>query len=359
MTSGSTDRAAALALLSAEAVRERTGQLFTAAQEGRLTHFTLAMEKMPALAGFVAKVVRQNYPTLQVPFHARWRHFVTARSDRWATIAGQIAWSSPAARARAEFDLAIVSVLLDAGAGSRWRYRDSAGVETSRSEGLALASLDMFVHGAFSAYPDDPLRADAEKLLAFSEADLRRGFQVTPDNPLEGVSGRVALLNAMGRSIMLKPGIFAREDTPRPGGLLDEISSQARAACGVLPASAILQSVLLNCGDIWPSRLSLGGVPLGDTWQHPLIRVGDATEGLVPFHKLSQWLSYSLIEPLLRAGVTVVDIDGLTGLAEYRNGGLFIDEGVIVPRDRSLLHIPHTPDSAVIVEWRALTVALL
>ena len=30
---------------------------------------------------------------------------------------------------------------------------------------------------------------------------------------------------------------------------------------------------------------------------------------------------------------TVTDIDGLTGLAEYRNGGLFIDTGVIVARD--------------------------
>jgi hypothetical protein len=40
----------------------------------------------------------------------------------------------------------------------------------------------------------------------------------------------------------------------------------------------------------------------------------------VPLHKLSQWLSYSLIEPLQEAGIEVVEIDGLTGLAEYRNG---------------------------------------
>ena len=45
----------------------------------------------------------------------------------------------------------------------------------------------------------------------------------------------------------------------------------------------------------------------------------------MPLHKLSQWLAYSLIEPLQRAGIAVTDIDGLTGLAEYRNGGLFID----------------------------------
>jgi hypothetical protein len=59
--------------------------------------------------------------------------------------------------------------------------------------------------------------------------------------------------------------------------------------------------------------VTLGGVDLGDTWRHPLARAEDATDGLVPFHKLSQWLSYSLIEPLEWAGFSVVDIDGLTG----------------------------------------------
>ena len=74
-------------------------------------------------------------------------------------------------------------------------------------------------------------------------------------------------------------------------------------------------------------------MPLGDCWRHPAIVTDDATNGLVPLHKLSQWLAYSLIEPLQGAGIEVTDIDGLTGLAEYRNGGLFIDTGVLVLRD--------------------------
>jgi len=36
---------------------------------------------------------------------------------------------------------------------------------------------------------------------------------------------------------------------------------------------------------------------------HPAVRRADASDTLVPFHKLSQWLSYSLIEPLAAAGV--------------------------------------------------------
>ncbi len=90
-----------------------------------------------------------------------------------------------------------------------------------------------------------------------------------------------------------------------------------------------------HLGPIWPGRIRLDGISLGDTWRHPAIKRSDETNGLIPFHKLSQWLTYSLVEPLQDAGVTVTDFDGLTGLAEYRNGGLFVDAGVIVLRDPS------------------------
>jgi hypothetical protein len=76
-------------------------------------------------------------------------------------------------------------------------------------------------------------------------------------------------------------------------------------------------------------------------------------------HKLSQWLTYSLIEPLQDAGLHVDGLEALSGLAEYRNGGLFLDLGVLQPKYATLLETTHTPDSEVVVEWRALTVALL
>ena len=79
----------------------------------------------------------------------------------------------------------------------------------------------------------------------------------------------------------------------------------------------------------------------------------------MPLHKLSQWLAYSLIEPLQWAGIEVTDIDGLTGLAEYRNGGLFIDTGVLRCAIRPRSQREHAVDSELVVEWRALTVALL
>jgi hypothetical protein len=79
----------------------------------------------------------------------------------------------------------------------------------------------------------------------------------------------------------------------------------------------------------------------------------------VPFHKLSQWLSYSLVEPIEGAGLKVVELDALTGLPEYRNGGLLVDSGALRPKQSSLLTKSFAPGDEAIVEWRALTVALL
>ena len=64
-----------------------------------------------------------------------------------------------------------------------------------------------------------------------------------------------------------------------------------------------LAELLQQLGPIWPSRLTLGGIALGDCWRHPAMTTADATSGLVPLHKLSQWLAYSLIEPLQTSGI--------------------------------------------------------
>lgn len=348
----------ALALLSAEAVRERAGRMLDIGLRGGLAHFTIDLDRMDAVADAVLAVTRKAYSTLDIPFHARWRHFVIGGADRWAVKAEAASWPDRAARARAEFDLAIVSVLLDAGAGPTWRYRDDVtGQSIGRSEGLALASLDMFASGAFSAEARDPFRVDADVIASLPLARLQAGFQVTDANPMVGLAGRADLLRRLGRLLAARPDVFALADRPRPGGLFDRLAAHARK--GVIAAPAILAEVLQQLGPIWPSRLSLAGIPLGDCWRHPALKMGDATDGLVPLHKLSQWLSYSLIEPLQRAGLEVTDIDGLTGLAEYRNGGLFVDLDVLRLRDPEDKERAHEVDSTLVVEWRALTVALL
>jgi hypothetical protein len=348
----------ALSLLTASAVRERARLILDAGLAGQLEYFRVDLQRLEQAADFTVAITREAYPSLEIPFHSRWRHFAIDGDDRWVAVAATAGWPCVAARARAEFDLAIVSVLLDAGAGATWRYRDAAtGRSIGRSEGLALASLAMFCGGLFSGKLSDRLRVDAIKLAELTTAALGDGLQAGPDNPLIGIAGRVDLLHRLGGTVLGAPSIFARNDEPRPGGLFDHLASLAPS--GQIAAATILTEVLRHLGAIWPGRIVLGDVPLGDCWRHPAIKTGDATDQLMPLHKLSQWLTYSLIEPMERAGIEVTEIDGLTGLAEYRNGGLFIDTGALALRDQVYRERRHEVGSTLVVEWRALTVALL
>lgn len=352
------ETAAAFSLLSAEAVRSRAQRMLALGLDDRLPNFRVELARLDAAADLVIATMREAYPSLAIPFHSRWRHFTIEGHNRYDGAERFTGSSDRFTRAHAAFDLAIVSVLLDAGAGTQWRYRDAlTGKLIGRSEGLALASLDMFTSGAFSSDPSDPLRADATALMAVTPLTLSKGFQVTDENPLVGLAGRAALLQALGARVAADPAVFARHDRARPGGLFDHLA--ALADHDKIPASRILSEVLHQLGPIWPSRLTLGGVALGDCWRHPSLATADATSELVPLHKLSQWLTYSLIEPLQGAGFTVTDLDGLTGLAEYRNGGLFVDTGVLVLRDPDAAAREHDVGAPLIVEWRALTVALL
>jgi hypothetical protein len=326
-------------LLTAAAVRERAHEMLDLALDGQIESWTANLSGLAEAADRTVAVTREAYPDLAIPFHARWRHFIAG---------GPRLPPSGPERARAAFDLVILSVLLDAGAGSDWRYHDAvSGKSFARSEGLAVASQRMFEAGAL----------DGRNLAALDARDLASGFQVSDDNPLIGLEGRAALLRRLGGQVRARPDLFASAEEGRPGGLYDVLA--ARAEQGTLPAAAILELLLEALGPIWADRLELNGLPLGDCWRHPAIRRSDATDGLVPLHKLSQWLSYSLIEPLQESGIRVVDIDGLTGLAEYRNGGLFVDTGVLTLSNAEAAMQPRPVWDPLVVAWRAMTVALL
>jgi hypothetical protein len=339
-----------------EAVRERCNAVLALAEQDALPHLALDPARMDATADYVAAVIRENYPDLAIPYHSRWRHFEAGGIDRWGMLAGALHGCSADELARLRLDLCTVSVLLDAGAGPAWTFHETdTGQTLARSEGLAVASLHAFRAGLFSGDPQRPLRADADGLSRLSEAGLAAAFQVSPNNPLAGVAGRAALLRNLGRALRDRPDLVGAD--ARMGGLLD--LWRARASNGVLPARELLTTILEVLAPIWPGRLTLGGANLGDVWRHPMLRGEGPGAGLVPFHKLSQWLSYSMVEVLEQASIEIGALDELTGLAEYRNGGLFIDLGVLRLRDPSLAAAPLPVDHAAIVEWRALTVALL
>ena len=321
------------------AIRERAAQVLKYVEDGRSAWFALDAAGLEAAVQATLKVTRQRFSDpSRIPFHSRWRHFEAGKHDRWAGLAERLKGLPPEEVARRRIDLAVVSVLLDAGAGGLWSYREAAtGKSFMRSEGLAVASFNMFANGAFSRdSKNDPLRVDAERLARLTPNELAMGFQVRGHNSLLGLEGRAGLLRKLG-------GVGLE----RPGALFDLL-----AVGPDVKAESILAVLLDKLQAIWPSRLELDGVPLGDVWRHP-------TVGLVPFHKLSQWLSYSLVEPLQGAGLKIVELDALTGLPEYRNGGLLVDSGALRPKQKLLLEKVFAPGDEAIVEWRALTVALL
>jgi hypothetical protein len=351
-------------------IRERCAAVTRWVADGRSTHFTLQRERLDEVADRVATLTRSRFPTLQVPFHSRWRHFEAGGIDRKGELDARLNGRSTAATARARIDLALISVLLDAGAGSRWRYHEAeSGRSFSRSEGLAVASFRAFIAGRFSSETGDPLRVDAKALGAIDARALASVFQVSLDNPLVGLEGRVALLHRLADALRAQPEVFTA--LGQPGHLFDALTHHRHAPelhhhhprpamhAHQVSAARVLGALLDAFSGIWPSGQALQGTPLGDVWPHPAAGGEGLDGGWVPFHKLSQWLAYSLLEPFEWAGVRVHEVDALTGLPEYRNGGLLLDAGVIVPRDSAFAQHAVRPSDLWTIEWRALTVTLL
>ena len=328
-------------------IRERCAALTQWIGEGRSAHFTIDRLRLGDAADRVVRLARTRFVDGRIPWHSRWRHFEAGGVDRKAGLDGRLAGRSNAARARAHIDLAVVSVLLDAGSGRNWRYAEpQTGQRLARSEGLAVASLRAFEAGRFSSDPGDPLRVDARALAAVDVAALAEMFQCSDTNPLVGLQGRAQLLRHLGSALRARPEIFTSEG--EPGHLFDALTHHPHAPTRhprrahpttqhhQVTAGRILSSLLDAFSEIWPGGLRVDGVPVGDVWPHRAV-------GRVPFHKLSQWLAYSLLEPFQWAGVRVEGIDA----------------GVIVPRDAGFAAHGYQPGDEWVVEWRALTVTLL
>jgi len=348
----------AVELLSTRATRERCANITRAVEGGQSKHFRIHRSRLQAAARAVADVTRRRYRTLEIPYHSRWRHFTAGGVDRKGEFDRRMKHATESERLRAQIDLVVISVLLDAGAGAAWSYREPGTVDDyQRSEGLGVATFCAFLAGAFSASPGEPMRVDAAALTDIDAASLGRWFQVGRDNPLVGLEGRAALLRRLGDVLETRPDRFGL--TSRPAALFDRMLGTRTIA-----APAILRALLEGFGPIWRANPTFAGEDAearihGDVWRHRNAGGTGATAGYVPFHKLSQWLAYSLFEPFEWAGYTILDRDALTALPEYRNGGLLIDSEVLELVNPADCETVWEVGSEIIVEWRALTVTLL
>ncbi|GAB7346983.1 hypothetical protein MBLNU459_g3137t1 [Dothideomycetes sp. NU459] len=374
-------------LRSIHAVRDRSRIVLRKAKQNQLVHFDVDLSKFNDTASYVVSIVNRDYAPKysDIPAHGRWQHFDVGGRPRVDQL--MATWPSSVnaqERTRRLIDLFLVSVLLDAGAGTRWQYKSKeSGRFYRRSEGLAVASLEMFKAGMFSSDPEQPCQVDGAALKKLTPADLARGLQVTEQNVLTGLEGRSTLLINLGDALDNEE-IFGAE--ARPGNMLDYLLSHPSTQASSVPVIPIttLWSVLMDgLAPIWPAtRTQVGGVSIGDAWpcQAMPARAGNEWENIVPFHKLTQWLCYSLMGPMTKLmHVHFAGVELLTGLPEYRNGGLLIDTGLITLKEEDVKRglqqyqvnamkqgqpnvevVPmFAADDDVIVEWRAITVGFL
>lgn len=395
-------------LRSLNAVRERCSIVTDKALRNELRHFDVDMRKFSDVVMFVANIIKRDYdaPFTSIPPHGRHQHFAVGGRDRIADLLSTFPEDvDPTERCKRMVDLFLVSVLLDAGAGTQWSYKSTEnGRIYRRSEGIAVASLEMFKTGLFSSNKNNKFQVDKNGLRHLTTEQLAQGLQSRPANQMAGLEGRTQLLLRLGEALDEKREFFG--DDGRPGNMLDHLLSHpsTQASSMLIVPIPVLWNVLMNgLAPIWPtSRTAINGVSLGDAWpcssmpqaaQSPTSpsfspfpnTTGQSNgvapwESILPFHKLTQWLTYSLMQPM--QSIMKIHFAGqelLTGLPEYRNGGLFIDLGVLTLKkedeERGLEHYTRycqrtgtkavevapmfEPSDDVVVEWRGVTVGFL
>ncbi len=165
-------------------------------------------------------------------------------------------------------------------------------------------------------------------------------------------------MQRLGKAICQHP-LLCGSENPRPGNLAKYLLDSRVSVFKTVNAADVLSAVLKGFGEIWPGRYAIGGVTLGDVWQYRALTGENLGDRFVPFHKLSQRLTYSLLEPLQELGLKVAGFDELTEFPEYRNGTLCLDIGLLQAKDSAIFEESYLPGSEVIVEWRSLTVNLL
>ncbi|KAI1113294.1 hypothetical protein F5Y14DRAFT_225078 [Nemania sp. NC0429] len=412
-------------LRSLGAVRERCKIVTEKALQNQLNHFDVDLDKFPDVVQFVCRIIKRDYdaPFNTIPGHGRYQHFSVGGRDRIAHLLSTFDAVDNTEKCRRLIDLFLVSVLLDAGAGTEWSFKSAdSGKVYRRSEGLAIASLEMFKAGLFSGNPSNKYQVDKEGLRRLTVDQLAKGLQSRPGNEVAGLEGRAQLLIRLGGALAEKTDFFG--ETARPGNMIDYLLAHptTQASSSPIVVLPVLWNVLMSgLAPIWPtSRTAINGISLGDAWpcssmpqappppppptsapappspptfspfpppqqsqpqhQQHANSTTEPWESILPFHKLTQWLTYSLMQPmasLLRIQFAGAEL--LTGLPEYRNGGLFVDLGVLTLRkadeERGLRHYAEhsrragtggvevapmfDPGDDVVVEWRGVTVGFL
>ncbi len=380
-------------LYSIKSVRQTNEHTKNLLETDNLTNFNVDKSKLDATADFVIETIRESFPTneslLSIPIHGRYQQFESDGKKRLTDIIEtQFKELDDLEICKKLVDLFMVSVLLDAGAGNVWKYKEADGTTQSRSEGLAVASLHMFADGLFSDDEKDKYVVNGSRLSGLTEKELRDGLQVTSTNPISGLDGRFELLHKLGDTLAANKVLFGADG--RPGNLIDyllkrKLLEEPKNGKYKIDLQDLWICLVKGLQPIWPTsgRVKICGEYIGDVWflksrkqqaQHEFGINPPEWSYAVTFHKLLQWLTYSLMLPLTKYGhFEISNCEYMTGLPEYRNGGLFVDSGVLTLKPeqkqkglelstklKTNVSIPtYLPEDDVIVEWRSCTICLL
>lgn len=362
-------------LYTIKSVRETNSSTIPLIESNELLNFDVDLSKLDNVVDYVIATIKDSFPTneslLTIPIHGRFQHFGKGNPTRLTDLIElkfrQELQLSDYEICKRLIDLFIISVLLDAGAGNEWKFTEpGSGLEINRSEGIAVASFHMFLNGDFSSNPkEDKLVVCGSKLRELTGAELGRGFQIGDGNPINGFEGRLKLLNRLGDTLIKNKELFCNG---RPGDLVDYLKGKSGDE-NEIDIEVLWNALMKGLLPIWPTegRTIVDGYVIGDAW--PL---KNKHGEIVTFHKLTQWLTYSLFKPLMEYGnFKIVHAEYMTGLPEYRNGGLFVDfevlqlkkhiaeDGMKLALENGLMLPTFKPDDDVIVEWRSCTICLL
>jgi len=333
-------------------IRKQCKRIYELAKQKKTKHFRVVPEKFKVAVSTLVKTIKDRFPDLKVPIHSRFRHFIPEDME---SLELSFSHLDKYEKVRRMIDLATVSVIIDAGAGPKWKYTTPTGDQLTRSEGIAAASFQMFCSGLFSSDTAIKTRVNSLGLKALSVRDLSLGFQYSKTNVITGLEGRTGLLRRLGQALEESPQFFGHE-VFRPGNVLDYVLRNVKD--GKISITVLWKAIIQGFESIWPNHVS--GIQRGDVWTYNLLyKEGEVGSDLVPFHKLSQWLILSWLEPLQTLEFEITDLDQLTCLAEYRNGGFLMDTGLLELRHKEDLNRMYNVGSEIVVEWRALTVCLI
>lgn len=352
---------AASQLRTTHAVRERCARLLAHARTRGSAWFDVDEDAMRSSAREVATTIRHDFPRLNVPVHSVWRLLGQDGIDRREQLEQPLQQLTPAERTHARLDFAVVAVLLSTAMGSASPYTEPAtGRRLAGEAGRVVGTLHAFNAGLFSSDPQRPFQCDAHGLRGVVTDQLAGVLQVHPPEAQEALGRQAVLLRRLGELLSEQPEVFGEDG--RPAGVFDVIVSpygHGIPHTADVDAHDILSQLLTTLPGLWPGAGQLGGVALGDCWRHGDAGGDGPSREWVPLHATLQALALSLLEPFFWGGVQVRGIGGLTAIADRPLCDWMLETGVLRLRDERTASSDWTCGDAVVVEWRALSLALM